>query len=109
MNLQVTFSDGLLHVDVPVLDDQQALIYFSSVWTLNKDWRTYRERWMIGTDGKRKSRKSVLAARLDNEIEQNKGVTAFQCSRFCVVCFFFGKELFSLFQIRESRYYVFLS
>ena len=33
MNSKVTFFDGPLHMDVPVLADQQELIYSSSVWT----------------------------------------------------------------------------
>ena len=37
-------------MDVPVLDDQQRLIYFSSVRTLDVVWKTCRERWLIGTE-----------------------------------------------------------
>ena len=36
--------------DVPVSADLQELIYISSVRTLSVVWKTYRERWMIGTD-----------------------------------------------------------
>ena len=30
-------------------------------------WKTCRERWLIGRDGKRDSRESVLSARLDDD------------------------------------------
>ena len=41
-------------------------IYNSSVRTLNVVLETCREQWMIGTDGKRESVKSVLAIRHDD-------------------------------------------
>ena len=56
-----------LHMDVPVLADQQEPIYISSVQTQDVVWKTYQERWMIGTDGKRESGKSKLAAWLDDD------------------------------------------
>ena len=40
---------------LPVLADQQELIYISSVRTVDVVGSTFRERWMIGTNGKRKS------------------------------------------------------
>ena len=47
---RVKFFHGLLHVEVPVLADQQKLIYISSKRTQDEVWKTSRERWMIGTD-----------------------------------------------------------
>ena len=40
-------------MDVPVLADQQQLIYISSIRTQNVIWKTFLDRWMIGTDRKR--------------------------------------------------------
>ena len=64
----MTFSYGPLHMDVPGLADQQEPTYNSAVRTQGVVWKTYRERWMRGTNGERerKSRKSVLAARNDD-------------------------------------------
>ena len=42
-----------LHIHVPVMAEQQELIYIIYVVTLVAVWKTYRERWMIGTDGER--------------------------------------------------------
>ena len=36
----VTFFHGTLHMDVPVLADQQELIYINSVWTQEAIWKT---------------------------------------------------------------------
>ena len=48
---------------MPVLTDQQELTYNnSSVQTQDVVWKTCQERWMIETDGERKSEKSMLAA-----------------------------------------------
>ena len=60
--IHVTFSYGPLHMDVPVLADQQEPTYNSSVRTQDVVWITCRERWMIGTNGARELRISVLAA-----------------------------------------------
>ena len=49
-------------MDVQELVDRQELIYISFVI-----WKMFRERWMIGTDGKRESGKSALWARIDDE------------------------------------------
>ena len=59
---------GPLHMDVPVLIDQQKLIYIHSARTLDVIWKTYRERWTIGMDGERDSEKYELSARLDEDI-----------------------------------------
>ena len=32
-------------------------------------WKSYREQWMIGMDGERESRKSVLVERLDDDYD----------------------------------------
>ena len=40
-------------MDVPVLANQQELIYISSVWTQDVIWKTYWERCMIGMDEER--------------------------------------------------------
>ena len=49
------FYHGLLHVDDPVIADQQNLTYIS------------QERSMIGMDGQRDSETSVLLAQLDDD------------------------------------------
>ena len=62
-------------MDAPVLDDQQDLINIYSERTQDVIRKTFRERWMIGTDGEREkereieSGKSVPAARLDSDGE----------------------------------------
>ena len=45
------FSYRPLHMDVPVLADQQEFPYDSSVQTQDEVLKTCRERWMIGTIG----------------------------------------------------------
>ena len=60
-------SCELLHMDTPVLASQQKLIFISSVQTLNADWRTCQKWWMIGIDGEKESRESVLPAQLDDD------------------------------------------
>ena len=42
-------------MDMPVLADQQELMYVSSVWTLDVVWKTCQEQWMIGMDSERES------------------------------------------------------
>ena len=56
------FSYGPLHIDVQMLADQQELIYNSSVWTQDVVWKTCQKGWMIGTNGKRESGKSVASS-----------------------------------------------
>ena len=65
-NSWVTFFYGPLHMAVSALDDQQEIIYISSVHTQDVVLKTHRERWVIRTDKERESRKSVLAARPDD-------------------------------------------
>ena len=57
------------HMDEQMLDDQQEPIYHSSVPIQDVAWKTYRERQMIETGGKRGSGKSVLVARHDDDEE----------------------------------------
>ena len=45
----VTFSYGPLHMELPVLDDQEEPAYNSSVWTQDVDQKTSWERRMIET------------------------------------------------------------
>ena len=56
------FFYGRQHMDVPVLADQQELIYVSSVQTQDVIWKTYQERWMIETNSKWELGKSTLSA-----------------------------------------------
>ena len=65
-NSLVTFFYGPLHMDMQVLADQQVLSYNGFVWTQDTDSKTYRERLTIGTNDKRESGKSVLAARIED-------------------------------------------
>ena len=60
------FFYGPLHMDVPVLGDQQEITN-SSTQTLEVVWNICRERWMIG--------KSVLSVRLKDD--DNSGVLIF--------------------------------
>ena len=47
------FSCELQYMNTPVLANQQKLIFFSSVQTLDAVERNYQERWLIETDGER--------------------------------------------------------
>ena len=51
----------------PELADQQRLIFFNSVQTLDAIWRIYQERWMIEKDNKKKSSDFVLSEWLDDD------------------------------------------
>ena len=66
--INVVFSIDPLHMDAPGLTDQQELPYVASLGTLDVVWRICWERWMIGTDGERESRKSVLDDDNDDDI-----------------------------------------
>ena len=66
-NLKVKFFYRLLHMDIPVLIDQQRFIYISSVRRVDAVQKTNQERWMIGTDGERCSWNSMLLARVERE------------------------------------------
>ena len=54
-------------------DDQPELTYSSYVRTQDVTQKTCRRQWTIGKSGKRGSRISVLAARLDDDDDDNKG------------------------------------
>ena len=67
------FSYGPLHTDVHVSEDKLELIYSSSPRTQDVVLKTCRKWWMIGTNGERESKKSVLAGRQDyNQCQINK-------------------------------------
>ena len=67
MNLKQTFFYGSLYIVVAVLADQQELTDNISAWTHDVIWKTGQERWIIDTDEDKKSGKSVLPARLNND------------------------------------------
>ena len=50
------------HMDMPVLTDQQELIYISSVQTQDIVWKTCQEQWMKEIDGEKEPRKSMFVA-----------------------------------------------
>ena len=56
-----------LHVDAPVLVDQQGPTYNRSVRTLDEVKGTCQEQWQLRTDGKRDSGNFMLSARIDDE------------------------------------------
>ena len=59
-NLQTTFSHRILHINAPVLADQQR---YRFIRTLVAVERTYQERWTIRTDDVKKFGKYLLSAR----------------------------------------------
>ena len=63
----MAFSNGPLHTDEVVLDDQRELIYKNSVRTQDVVLKTCWKRWMIETNGERESGKSVPARHDDND------------------------------------------
>ena len=65
-SLVITFN-GPQYMDVPVLADQQELIYISCVRTQDVVWKTSQERWMTGTNGEEEPGKSMPAAWLDDD------------------------------------------
>ena len=72
-NKDELISDVLLraqNMDVPVLADQQELIYFSSVRRQEVVLKINRERWMVEMDGERQreSGKSDPVASLDDNM-----------------------------------------
>ena len=63
-----TFSNGLLHIDTPILADKHELTFISFVQTLDAIKKTYKEWWPIGMNDERESRESMLLACIeDNE------------------------------------------
>ena len=67
---------GPRQVDVPVLVDQQEIIYISTVRTKNVVWKTCREQWMIRMDGERALRKSILSTLIDDDDEDHDYIQA---------------------------------
>ena len=63
----MAFSNGLLHIDMLLLADQQELIYISSVRTLGVVWTTFRKRLRQRERGRRDSGKFLRAAWLDDD------------------------------------------
>ena len=61
------FFCGLLHMDTPVLADQQKLIFVISVQILDAVWRTCQDQKMIGMDGTRDAKKSMLSVQLNDD------------------------------------------
>ncbi len=59
----MTYSNGPLHSDVQVKDDQLELIYNSSIRTLDVAWKTCRKPSMIEMYVERELGKSMPAAR----------------------------------------------
>ena len=57
----MTFFYGPLHMNVPVLVNQQELIYISSVQTQDVVRKTYWTQWIIGMERERDSGKSMLS------------------------------------------------
>ena len=55
------------HTDLPVLADQPELTYNSSVRTEGVFYETCWKRWMIRTNDEKESGKSVLAAQLGDD------------------------------------------
>ena len=53
MNSKAMYSDGPLHAEDLVLDDQLEPINHSSVLIQDVTWKTYREWWTIETSGER--------------------------------------------------------
>ena len=65
INSKVTSSYRALHMDKQVLDDQQELIFNSSVYIQDVVSNTSQKRWVIETNGKRELGKSELTASHD--------------------------------------------
>ena len=64
---QAIYSGGPPHTDDQGLGDQLKPINNSSVLIRDVAWKTYRERWTIGTSGGRGLGKSVRATRHDDD------------------------------------------
>ena len=65
------YSCGPLHMDEQRQDDQLAPIYISSGPMQDIDLKTYRERWTIETGGGRRSGRSMLEMRHDDDNDDN--------------------------------------
>ena len=67
-NSSVTFSCELLHMDVPVLADQQKHTFICSVWILDK------KQWMIGTDDEKETKESMQPVRIDDDDDDDESL-----------------------------------
>ena len=94
-NSWVTFFYGPLYMDEPVLDNQQELIYISSVRTQDVVWKICLERWTLGTDGERER---------ERERELGKFVLAALCHRSEDHCFsVFCRDMISDNMAKENK------
>ena len=71
-NTLVLYSSGPLHMDEQKEGDQLEHLYNNSVPTQDVALKTSPERWTIETGGGRGFRRSVLAARYDDD--DDKGI-----------------------------------
>ena len=61
------FSNGLLHLNIAALTDQQKITFISSGQILDAVKKTYLGQWSIGTNGKKESNEFVPFVCLDDE------------------------------------------
>ena len=80
------YSCGPPHMDVQKQDDQHELTYSNYVRTQDVTLKTCQRQWMIGRSGERGSGISVLAARHDDDDENDQRVPfltiQFVCTQF---------------------------
>ena len=67
----MTFSNELLHMDVPVFTDHQKFTYIRSVRTLDAGG-PLRSLWTIGMDSEKESRNPVLSEHLDDDDDEEE-------------------------------------
>ena len=67
-------------MDTLVLANQQKIINFSSVQTLDAVWTTYQERWSIGVDSEIEPKESVLSIVDDDDDDDGFSLTDFLLS-----------------------------
>ena len=100
-----------LHMDVPVLEDKQYLIYINSVLTWNLIWRNCEGWWMIGTDGERELGKSMLLAQVDDDdnsptsIRDEMDITTFY-NKLSSLVWHIPKHKVLIISGDTSRYYI---
>ena len=63
-------------MNVPRFADPQELTNNNSVVTQDVVWRTYRERWMIGTNGGDRESSIPAARRTDDDMPSNQEVVS---------------------------------
>ena len=64
------FCYGFLHMDTPVLADQQKVIFTISVVTLDAVKRTCQKQWLTVGDSKKESKEFVLLSCHDNDADE---------------------------------------